>query len=92
MKRTNIEGNDVTDTPLTHDGSDRVELSGVEYDTMIARLDMASAGIAKLTDIIDKIRVQIQEENEAKKRGIITLNEAGGMAIPLNREQRRRMN
>ena len=94
MKRTNIEGNDVTETPLTQDASDRVELSGNEYDAMIARLDMASVGIAKLTEIIAKIKEQLAEEERMrnKKKGVVlTLEEAGGFA-PMPRTNTQRPN
>jgi hypothetical protein len=61
---------DITESQTAWDPSDRVELSGEEYEAFLARLDAASATVNTLKGMFESIRAQIQKE----KLGIIIPN------------------
>jgi len=62
MKRLNLEGNDITDTQLAWDESDRVEMSGFDYDKLLARLEAAAMTVNNLKELFEALKKKINDD------------------------------
>ena len=70
MKRLNLEGNDITETQVAWDDSDRVELSGFEYDKLLARLEAAAMTVQNLKELFEALKKKINND----KGGIVVVD------------------
>jgi hypothetical protein len=70
MKRLNLEGNDITETQVAWDDSDRVELSGFEYDKLLARLEAAAMTVQNLKELFEALKKKINDD----KGGIVVVD------------------
>jgi thiamine pyrophosphate-dependent acetolactate synthase large subunit-like protein len=70
MKRLNLEGNDITETQVAWDESDRVDLSGFEYDKLLARLEAAAMTVQNLKELFEALKKKINDD----KGGIVVVD------------------
>jgi hypothetical protein len=71
---------DITESPTAWDESDRVEMSGMDYDLIQGRLKGATITVNKLTELFAQIKEQMKNE---KRGNVIVIPEyTGGILGP----------